>query len=547
MAASLPLSLRVLVVGGLVLCTSRPAPAQLQPPPEPVENPSTADKVLLGKILFWEEQLSSDHTVSCGSCHQPAFGGAASTSIQVAGPDGIRGTADDRHGTQSLVRSDFFNRYQPHPEYGLDRQVTARTASTVIGAAYFNTLFWDGRAGDRFRDLLFGNVLIDRGAALENQALFPPLLTDEMAKDDRPWQEVESKLRVVYPLHLAQSLPADLQAHLSTHAEYPELFDAAFGDPQITYARMAMALAAYQRSLVPDQTPYDAYMRGDTNALTASQLAGLQLFQGKAGCVACHTAPLFSDGLFHNVGLRPPSEDLGRQQVTRSSADRGKFRTPTLRNVGLRLRLMHGGQFGSLDEVVDFFNRGGDFADNRDPRIVPLGLTGVEKQQLVDFLQNALTDPRVAAEVAPFDRPSLSSDWRVENSWLYGVDSPGTGGITPQQIAFTPPSIANYDFKLGVRDGLGGALAILAIGADKQDPPLWMGQVPLQISLSPMPVLKSYVLSGSGPGQGYATFKAIIPKDAFFLGTPYATQWFIHDPAAPGGFSTTRGAFLTVF
>jgi cytochrome c peroxidase len=523
------------------------ASGQLPPPPDLPDNPVTAQKVLLGQILFWDEQLSSDHTVSCGTCHQPRFGGGANGFVQVSGPDGQMGTADDIFGTRSLIRSDFQNRYQPDPETGLHPQVNKRTTSTVIGAAYFDDLFWDGRAGDTFRDLLFGKVIIPSGAALENQALFPPILTDEMAKDDRQWYEIEDKIAVVYPLHLARSIPTEIQNHIAAYPEYPDLFQAAFGDPEITSERMAMAMAVYQRTLVPDQTPYDEYMRGDPNALTASQIAGLQLFEGKAKCANCHPAPLFSDGAFHNVGLRPPDEDLGRFHVTRDPADRGRFRTPTLRNVGLRVRLMHNGAFADLDTAMDFFDRGGDFADNLDPKMTPLGLTATEKAQIVDFLRNGLTDPRVAAETAPFHRPDMHTEWREEDSWLYGTGTTGSGGYMPEQIALTPPSIANYDFKLGVRNALGGAFAILAIGADKQEPPLWMGSVPLHISLTPMPVLKSYILGGSGPGRGYATFQAFIPKDAFFQGTPYTTQWFIRDPQAAGGFATTQGAFLHVF
>lgn len=537
------------IVAISLLCVANfGAQAQLAPPTEPPENPGTPEKVVVGKMLFWEEQLSSDNTVACGLCHSPASGGSSFRSTRTAGFDGVLGTEDDIFGSEGIIRSGFNNDFLPDPERGVHPQVTKRHAPTNIGAAYFTELFWDGRASDTFRDPIYGNVIIPAGGALESQALGPIVTAREMAKDDRSWLDVERKVEYILPMHLAQNLPPDIAAAMVGAKSYGDLFERAFGDPTVTAARIAMALAAYQRSLVPDETPYDQFMRGDASALTAEQQAGLALFVGKARCHICHPAPLFGSSSFRNIGLRPPQEDLGRYARTQDPADRGRFRVQTLRNVGLRTNYMHDGRMQDLDEVIDFFDRGGDFADNRDPAIVPLGLTATEKAQLKDFLHNGLTDPRVQNELPPFDRPTLHTSWRDTDSWLYGHGTPGTGGFTPEVIALTPAAQGNDGFRLGVRNGLGGAIAIYVIGSAKQEPPLYVGPIPIHVSVSPLfPILQAHLLKGSGPGQGYATFKIAIPKEPFFLGTSYAVQWLVSDPEGLGGFASTEGASMEVF
>ena len=108
--------------------------------------------------------------------------------------------------------------------------------------------------------------------------------------------------------------------------------------------------------------------------------------------------------------MRPPAEDLGRQIVTDNPGDRGRFKVPSLRNVGLRAPYFHNGGKATLTDVVNFYNVGGEFFDNQDPAINPLGLSPQQIAQIVDFLQNGLTDPRVAQGLPPFDRPTLHSE-----------------------------------------------------------------------------------------------------------------------------------------
>src|SRR5262249_7436109 len=139
---------------------------------------------------------------------------------------------------------------------------------------------------------------------------------------------------------------------------YGQLFQAAFGDSQITAKRIAFAIATYQRTLVPNQTPFDNFRAGQQNALNQQQVRGFNAVQAH-DCNACHSlaGDLFTDNSFRNVGLRPNTEDLGRQIVTGNTADRGKFKVPSLRNVALKATFMHNGQFQNLNQVLGFYAR----------------------------------------------------------------------------------------------------------------------------------------------------------------------------------------------
>ena len=199
-------------------------------------------------------------------------------------------------------------------------------------------------------------------------------------------------------------------------------------------------------TLIPDQTPLDRFLAGDKKALTATQQRGLDRFTGKGQCVKCHAGAELTDASisffnkkgalnedggdqgFHRIGVRPAAEDAGRAGLgpngasfseSGSDVDHGAFKTPGLRNVGLRPPHFHNGGKKDLASVVDFYSRGGDFP-NPSKRIKDLNFKSEDKAALVDFLQNALTDCRVAREEAPFDHPSLP----VPN----GPSLPATGG-----------------------------------------------------------------------------------------------------------------------
>jgi cytochrome c peroxidase len=154
-------------------------------------------------------------------------------------------------------------------------------------------------------------------------------------------------------------------------------------------AGIARALAAYVRSIRAGESRFDRAMLGDAGALTNLEQRGLELFQGRARCARCHSGALLTDEAFHNTGVAwrtGAPADSGRALVTGRSADLGSFKTPTLRQVGLTAPYMHDGSLPTLEDVVDFYDRGGHPNPNLDPELHPLGLSSSEKAALLAFL-----------------------------------------------------------------------------------------------------------------------------------------------------------------
>ena len=153
---------------------------------------------------------------------------------------------------------------------------------------------------------------------------------------------------------------------------------------------LARSLASYVRSILAGNSAFDRYNGGDEAALTPDEKGGLQLFRGRANCTACHIGPLLSDEEFHNSGIAWKDErfaDAGRALVTGRSVDLGAFKTPTLREVARTAPYMHDGSLRTLDEVIDFYDRGGRTNPALDPEIKPLRLSDLEKRQLLRFLK----------------------------------------------------------------------------------------------------------------------------------------------------------------
>jgi cytochrome c peroxidase len=391
----------------LFACTA--AFAELPPVPVPPANPVTEAKRVLGKILFWDEQLSSDNTVSCGTCHQPAFGGGDPLPARNPGVDGAFNTPDDVFGSFGLIRTDAADDFERDVAFALNRQVTARAANPAINSAYATDLFWDGRARSQFVDPETGAVLIASGGALESQAVGPVVSSVEMAHADRDWNQVTQKLRTAGPMALATDVPADMMSAIESAGTYPVLFEEAFGDKAITAARIGMAIATYERTLISDQSPWDRFRAGDAGALTPGQQQGWNFFQATE-CAICHAPPLFTDNTFRNIGLRPNNQDIGREAVTGSPADRGRFKTASLRNLAGRANLMHTGQFVAVNQVFAFYaGPGAPGNPNRDP-ILPTAVPPPQVNAITDFIVNGLTDPRVMQEQFPFDRPQLHTE-----------------------------------------------------------------------------------------------------------------------------------------
>lgn len=243
---------------------------------------------------------------------------------------------------------------------GVDGKVGGRQAPTVLNTAFNPIQFWDGRAG-----------------SLEEQAIGPIQNPIEMA---------ETHENVVRKLGKIKG--------------YREQFRTVFGT-DVNLQGIAEAIAAYERTVLSTNSAFDRHAMGDRRAMDEAAVRGLALFRGKARCILCHNGPNFTDNQFHNLGVPqvgPLAEDLGRYNVTKREGDKGAFKTPTLRSIALTAPYMHDGAFKTLEEVVDFLNKGGGPNPNLSPLVKPLGLTDQEKADLIAFL-NALTGETVKVEM----------------------------------------------------------------------------------------------------------------------------------------------------
>ncbi|MGH9465597.1 MAG: cytochrome-c peroxidase [Thermoanaerobaculia bacterium] len=522
-------------MAAVVVVAAAAAQAQLPPPPEPPGNPLTASKANLGKVLFWDEQVSSTGTAACGTCHFPLNGGedprsATSPGAVHPGPDGRFGGDDDVLGSPGVPRNLADGLYDWSPLFGLLEQVTRRNSVPALNAGYAPELFWDGRAPGAFVDPVTGLPVpgLESGAALESQAVGPPVSDVEMGHVGQVWLEVLARLAASVPLALSPDVPAALLKWMDGRS-YPELFAEAFGTPEVTAPGVAMAIASYERTQFTDQTPFDEMFTNGTELLPQEQ-AGLDLFNGTGDCNNFHIAGfptfLFSDNTFRYTGVRPQAEDPGRMEVTGLDEDQGRMRVPSLRNVELRAPFMHNGRFATLEEVIDFYDRGGDFdGENKDILIHPLGLSEQDKADLLAFLTRPLTDPRVALGLPPFDRPTLYTESsRVPT--VEGSGQPGSGDFVPLVVALEPPVMGNPSFTVGVWNALGGAEALLVI--DDADPGLVVPTCAGQFVCAPV------VLQGAGAGAGFGSFSVAIPNEAALDEAEWFGRWYVDD--AGGGF-----------
>lgn len=181
-------------------------------------------------------------------------------------------------------------------------------------------------------------------------------------------------------------------ARLAEDGAYAGAFASAFGDPRITGDRVVQAIATFVRAQLSGGSPYDRFMDGDQAALGAEARRGLAVFTGPARCARCHSGPLLSDEEFHNTGVSWGA-DAGRFAVTGDPKDRGRFKTPSLRDVALTAPYMHDGSLPDLDAVVEFYVRGGHANPNLSGELRPLGLAAADRASLVAFLR-ALTGAR---------------------------------------------------------------------------------------------------------------------------------------------------------
>jgi cytochrome c peroxidase len=247
-------------------------------------------------------------------------------------------------------------------DVGIEGRQGNRNSGTILDAAYMDFQFWDGRA-----------------KTLEEQALGPIHNLVEMG------ETLENVVRKL----------AAIDGHRAR-------FKAVFAS-EVTADGIGKAIAAFERTVLSGPSPYDTYMAGDKSALPQAAVRGMRLFNGKARCRTCHGGPMFSDQGFHNigVGMDSPQPDIGREAVTKDPKDRGRFKTPTLRNVALTWPYMHDGSVRTLADAVKLYDAGGVKNPTLDVFVMPLELSDDEQKDLVAFME-ALTGP-----LPKIERPAL--------------------------------------------------------------------------------------------------------------------------------------------
>ena len=333
----------------------------------PPENPVTPEKVALGRQLYFDKRLSKDGTVSCATCHDPA-----------------KGFADGKKVAE-----------------GIGGKKGARNSPTVLNAVFYEFQFWDGRA-----------------ASLEEQAKGPMINPVEMGMDSH--DQVVKAIRGV---------PAYQQAFQKVFGREPGIDD------------VAAAIATFERTVLSGDSAFDRFHAGDKAAMSESAQRGSELWNGKARCNTCHpfgnATPNFSDNKFHNIGVAakgrdfaglarkaatvgspdelafsPDFTELGRFVATKQPKDIGAFKTPGLRDIALSAPYMHDGSEATLQDVVVFYDKGGEPNPYLDGGIVPLKLTDQEKKDLVAFMESLTGQGAGAPNRAELQDPALKEGSR---------------------------------------------------------------------------------------------------------------------------------------
>jgi len=261
--------------------------------PTPADNPTTAAKVELGKMLFMDPRFSSTGTVSCNSCHNVMEGGDDSRSVSM----------------------------------GVHGKTGGRNAPTVWNSAFHSVQFWDGRA---------------------------PLLEDQ------------AKGPVANPIEMGMKDVETAMARVKKIPGYKPVFEKAFGKNSMTVENAAKAVAAFERTLITPDSPYDKYAKGQHNAMNKQQIRGMEKFDS-IGCTSCHSGPAFNGGtqklgegfyvMFPTFESKYTSQyklkaDKGREEATGKAADRHMYRVPTLRNITDTAPYFHNGSVNDLSEAV---------------------------------------------------------------------------------------------------------------------------------------------------------------------------------------------------
>ena len=287
--------------------------------PAPSDNPQNAEKIALGRKLFFDKRLSLDGSISCASCHDPQ-----------------KAFSDQR--TKSI---------------GINGQLSERNAQSILNAAFLKTAMFDAHL-----------------ATLELQAIVP----------------------IQEPVEMGHNMKI-LIKQLRQIPEYQAAAQAIFGRDFDAWV-LTRSLAAFERSLLSMNAPFDQYLAGNKKAMSKDQLAGWRIFSDELYCTKCHPAPYFTTYEAANNGLYASYEgktDQGRFRIHHDSSDIGKFKIPSLRNLPLTYPYMHDGSINSMEAALEHYQKGGAGHPLQDPQINSFELSTKEKAQLLAFF-NALVD-----------------------------------------------------------------------------------------------------------------------------------------------------------
>lgn len=280
----------------------------------PRDNPISTDKVELGKALFWDPIMSGNRDVACVTCHHPNNNYAEFLDLSI-GVGGTGLSANRRHGT--LVK---------------------RNAPTVLNTAY-NGINSSGFYSPETAPMFWDN----RNQSLEEQAIQPLLSAEEMRGTDIAENQIMDTI-----IQRLNKIP-----------EYVAMFENAFGPKSISTENIGRAIASFERTLTANNSRFDQYVRGDQNALSSFELRGMSNFMD-AGCISCHSGPMFSDYELHVLTV-PENRKLNEPD---NGDGQFAFRTPTLRNLNKTGPYMHNGVFNTLEEVMEFYDDVDDESQN---------------------------------------------------------------------------------------------------------------------------------------------------------------------------------------
>ena len=352
--------------------------------PQDPKNPLTSEKVLLGKLLFHDPVLSQNAihitgkgTYSCATCHHAEAGFGAGRQQSMG--DGGSGWGDRGEARRKAANYDIN-----------EVDVPPLRSPSILNSAYQRVMLWSGAAGAN-------------GPNRDTQAAWDDI--GDSRVNYLGYDGVESQAILALNTHRMDNLAGSF---IATDPTYSTLWEQVFPNEPVSDERVGLAIAAYERTVIANQSPFQRWLNGESLSMNAAEKRGAMVFFGESKCADCHTGPALNSMAFYALGmpdmqgpgvLRPPIDSKGRGDFLRSAEDVYTFKVPQLYNMTDSPFLGHGGTFSSVREVVDYYASG--IPDRNLPpgtitdQFHPLSLTAQEVTDLTAFLSNALRDPNL--------------------------------------------------------------------------------------------------------------------------------------------------------